>query len=166
MVVAGRAHRVGAAGGEFVRRGGAEGVDRPAAGRPMPSPGADRDASIRRLIAGRDVEDIVVYDVSDCQLYGRKHLHRLTGEQARDAEAAGYRPVVYQSVYWFTLAYIPVKPLGTYLVLPGQTCDDPDGDAAQYRAVRLPMDWGQAAFHYAVAVTLTVLVIALVAMRS
>jgi hypothetical protein len=31
-----------------------------------------------------------------------------------------------------------------------QTCDDPDGDAGQYRAVRLPMDWSQVAFHYAV----------------
>ena len=109
---------------------------------------------IRQLIAGLDTEDIVVYDVSDCQLYGWKHLHRLHGEIAQAAAAAGCLPEIYQSIYWLTLVYFPVKPLGTYVVLPRQTCDDPDGDADQYRAVRIPMDWWQVALHYMIALSL------------
>ena len=140
-------------------------MDQPTVGTAASESGADRDATIRRLIAGRDTEDIVVYDVSDCQLYGRRCRQRLAGELAQAAEAAGCEPVVYQSVYWFTLAYIPFKPLGTYLVLPRQTCDDPDGDAEQYRAVRLPMDWGQVAFHYAVVPVLLACVLAVVVWR-
>jgi hypothetical protein len=99
------------------------------------------------------VEDIVVYDVSDCQLYGRRHRQRLVGEFAQAAETAGCRAEVYQSVYWFTLAYFPVKPIATYLVMPRQTCDDPDEDADQYRGIKIPMDWGQVRLHYAVALS-------------
>jgi len=105
--------------------------------------GPDADSLVRQLIAGVDTEDIVVYDASDCQLYGKKHYRRLTGELEHAAEAAGCRPEVYQSIYWWTLVYFPVKPLGTYLVLFRRECDDPDGDADQYRAVKLPMDRGQ-----------------------
>lgn len=123
------------------------------------------DTSIRRLIAGREVEDIVIYDVSDCQLYGSRRSQRLTGELAHSAEAAGCKPVVYQSIYWFTLVYIPVWPMATFLVLPRQTCDDPDGDAEQYRAVSVPMDWGQVAFHLAVVPALVACVLAVVAWR-
>jgi hypothetical protein len=125
----------------------------------------DRSPFIRRLIDDRDVEKIVVYDVSDCQLYGRKHQQTLAGELAEAAEEARCWPVVYQSVYWLTLAYIPVMPLGTYLVLPRRTCDDPDGDAEQYRGVLLPMDWGQVTFHYAVALSPLVCALAVVAWR-
>lgn len=127
--------------------------------------GVDRDTTIQQLIAGREVVDIVVYDVSDCQLYGRRRCQRLSDELAQAAEAVGCLPLVYQSVYWFTLAYIPVRPLGTYLVLPRKTCDDPDGDAEKYRAVRLPMDWGQVAFHYAVVLVLLICGLAVVAWR-
>src|SRR5437870_5261889 len=96
------------------------GVDQPAIGKL--SPVLDADAVVRRLIAGQDTEDIVVYDVSDCQLYGRRRYRRLTGESAQSAAAAGCRAEVYQSVYWLTLVYFPVKPLGVYLVLPRVTC--------------------------------------------
>jgi hypothetical protein len=109
------------------------------------------DSLIRQLISSVDTEDIVVYDVSDCQLFGRKHYRRLTGELAQAAEVAGCRPEVYQSVYWWTLVYFPVKPVGTYLVMPRQECDDPDGDADQYRAVKLPMDWDQVRREYLIA---------------
>ena len=129
-------------------------MEQPATAMTPPDSVADRDANIGRLIAGRDVEDIVVYDVSDCQLYGRRHRQRLVGELAGAAKAAGCQAEVYQSVYWFCLAYFPVKPLGTYLVMERQTCDDPDGDAEQYRAVRVPMDRRQIAVHYAVATIL------------
>lgn len=125
--------------------------------------GEDFDASVRRLIAGREVEKIVIYDVSDCQLYGSRHRQRLTGELAHSAEEAGCEPVVYQSIYWFTLVGIPVWPMATFLVLPRQTCDDPDGDAEQYRAVRVPMDWGQVAFHLVVVPALVACVFAVVA---
>lgn len=132
-------------------------------GQSMPETEADR--LVRQLIAGVDTEDIVVYDVSDCQLFGRKHYRRLTGELAHAAEAAGCRPEVYESVYWWTLVYFPVKALGTYLVMPRQECDDPDGDADQYRAVKLPMDWGQVRrehlIAFSVALTLTIGVICL-----
>ncbi|MBX3449944.1 MAG: hypothetical protein KF777_10315 [Planctomycetaceae bacterium] len=116
----------------------------------------NREALIRQLIAGSDVEEIVVYDVSDCQLYGRRYRQKLRGDLARAAEDAECEPVVYQSVYWFTLAYFPFKPLGTYLVLPRKACDDPGGDADQYRAVRLATDWCQVAVHYLIAVLLLV----------
>lgn len=111
---------------------------------------SSREAAIRQLISGKDVETIVVYDVSDCQLYGRRHRECLTGELAKAAEEAGCEPVVYESVYWFTLAYIPIKPLGVYLVMPRRVCDDPDGDADQYRAIRLPDDWDQIRVHLVV----------------
>lgn len=52
----------------------------------QPASLADRDTSIGRLIAFRDVEDIVVYDASDCQLYGRRYRERLVGELADAAE--------------------------------------------------------------------------------
>jgi hypothetical protein len=115
------------------------------------SPELATDSVVRQLIDGIHTEDIVVYDVSDRRLYGRSRLRRLTGELAQAAEAAGCRPEVYQSVYWLTLAYFPVKPLGTFLVLPRQTCDDSDSDAEQYRAIRIPSDWRQVGVHYAIA---------------
>ena len=114
------------------------------------------DALVDQLIVGAETEEIVVYDVSDCQLYGRKLRRQLSGSLARRAEVAGCLPEVYQSVYWLTFVGLPVKPLGTFLVLPRQICDDPDGDADQYRALRIPMDWRQIACHYAVAVSLVV----------
>lgn len=125
----------------------------PSTGPPLSAAGPD-EAIIRRLIAGVDTEEIVVYDVSDWQLYGRRQSRALTGELAQAAKAAGFRCAVYQSVYWSTLAFFPIKPLGTYLVLPPEECDDPNDphrDADQYRAVRVPMDWRQVAFHYTVA---------------
>jgi hypothetical protein len=112
----------------------------------------DGDGMIRRLIAGQDIDDLIVYDVSDCQLYGQKRFRRLTGEFAAAAEANACMPEVYQSVYWFTLAYMPLKPLGVFLALPRQSCDDPDGDALQYRVLRLPTDRLQIALPYAVGV--------------
>jgi hypothetical protein len=49
----------------------------------------DADILVRRLIAGVDTQDIVVYDVSDLQLFGRRHYRRLTGELAQAAEVSG-----------------------------------------------------------------------------
>lgn len=113
-----------------------------------------KDQALFRLLTGQQVEEIAVYDVSDCQLYGQKCHRRLVGWQAQAAAAVGCLAVVYQSIYWFTLVYIPIWPLGTYLVLPRQSCNDPDGDALQYRAIRLPMDWVQVTLHYTVTLML------------
>jgi hypothetical protein len=120
---------------------------------------ADPDAFIRRLIAGSDVADIAVYDVSDRRLYGRKHYRRLTGELAQLAQTAGCLPQIYQSVFWFTLVYLPLIPLGVYLVLPRVTCDDPDGDALQYRALKVPTDRWQIALHYVIGGLLGIIIL-------
>lgn len=121
---------------------------RPTARPSLETASAITDALVQQLIAGSNIEDLVFYDVSDCQLYGRKHLRRLTGELARNADAAGCEVVVYQCVLWWCLVFIPVRPLGVYVVLPRRECDDPDGDADQYRGLRVQWDWSQIAFQY------------------
>jgi hypothetical protein len=129
-------------------------VDQRANDSPPQETTLDDEPLIRRLTTGTDTEDIAVYDVSDRQLYGCRNYRQLTGEFAQLAALAGCRPEVYQCVYWLTLAFFPIRPLGTFLVLPRQECDDSDGDAQQYRAVRMPMDWGQVSRHYLVAFTI------------
>jgi hypothetical protein len=107
------------------------------------------DASvIERLVTGSGTEDLVVYDVSDHQLYGQKHRQLLSGDAARRAAEAGFDGKVYQSVLWWCLVVIPVFPLGVYAVIPKTICDDPDGDADQYRVVRLQWDYRQVVFQY------------------
>ena len=105
------------------------------------------DAIVRRLIDGTDTEKLVFYDVSDCQFYGRKHRRKLTGTLAAEAESAGCVPTVYQSVLWFCLVFVPVWPLGTYFIIPCDECDDPDGDADQYRGIRAKRDMSQVVIH-------------------
>ena len=100
------------------------------------------DADVTRLISGKEIETVAFYDVSDQQIYGRKHLRRLTGDYAERASLAGCEPVVYQTVLWWCLVYIPVRPLAIYLVMPCLECDDPDGDADQYRVLRVEWDSG------------------------
>ena len=112
------------------------------------------DADVKRLISGKDIETLAFYDVSDQQIYGRKHLRRLTGDFAEAAKLAGCEPVVYQSVLWWCLVYIPVRPLAVYLVIPRLECDDPDGDADQYRGFRVDWDSRQIACHYLVTLGL------------
>ena len=106
------------------------------------------DAVVRRLIDGTNTETLVFYDVSDCQIYGRKHRRKLSGALAAEAESVGCVPTVYQSVLWFCLVFVPVWPLGTYFIMPCSVCDDPDGDADQYRGVRAKWDTSQVTLHY------------------
>lgn len=115
----------------------------------LPTPPISDDI-VARLIDGADAETLAIYDVSDCQIYGRKHRRKLTGALADAAASAGCRPTVYQSVLWWCLVYMPVCPLGTYFLIPCVGCDDPDGDAQQYRGVRAQRDVSQIAFHYLV----------------
>ena len=110
------------------------------------------DELIDRLIAGEQIESICVYDVSDYLLYGCKKRRKLTGDTAVAANEAGCEPVVFQTIYWFCLVGIPLWPMGTYVVLPQKACDDPDGDAEQYRAILVQTDKQQIAWHYGIVV--------------
>ncbi len=112
------------------------------------------DSDVRQLIHGADIETLAFYDVSDCQIYGRKHRRKLTGRLADAAKAAGCQRVVYQTVLWWCLVYMPVFPLGVYFVIPCVECDDPDGDAEQYRGIRAQWDFGQITLHYIVMLSL------------
>ena len=46
------------------------------------------------------------------------------------------------------LSSFPVWPLGTYFIIPCAECDDPDGDADQYRGIRAKWDTTQIIVHY------------------
>ena len=120
-------------------------------GRAMTANSPITDNHVSRLIVGKDIKSIAVYDVSDQQLYGRKHFRRLSGSLADQAKSAGCEPLVYQSVLWWCLVYMPVLPRGVFFVLPCKECDDPDGDALQYRAIPVRWDWPQVRLHYLVA---------------
>lgn len=126
-------------------------------------PAGISDETIDQLLSGKDVDDLVFYDVSDCHLYGRKNTRRLQGKEAERAVAAGCEPIVYQSVLWWCLVFIPVRPIGVYVVMPRTECDDPDNNADQYRAIRVRRDRGQIALHY--LVTICLIAIAIIAIR-
>ncbi len=111
------------------------------------------DDIVRRLIDGTDIEILAFYDVSDCQIYGRKHRRRLSGTLAAEAESAGCAPTAYQTVLWFCLVYMPVWPLGTYFVMPFAEHDGFDDDAERYRGIRVNCDASQISFHYAIMLT-------------
>ena len=113
------------------------------------------DAVVKRLIDGADTETLAFYDVSDCQLYGRKHRRRLTGSLAEAASKAGCKPLVYQSVLWWCFVFIPVFPQAVFVVIPCLECDDPDGDADQYRGIRVSWDSRQVCTHYLVTLAIT-----------
>ena len=112
------------------------------------------DAVVRRLIDGTDTETLAFYDVSDCQIYGRKHRRPLSGQLANDAKSVGCAPTVYQTILWFCIVYIPVWPLGTYIVMPFAEYDESHDDAVRYRGVRASLDTGQIASHYLVLASL------------
>jgi hypothetical protein len=116
------------------------------------------DAHVSRLVAGTDVTTLAFYDVSDEQLYGRKHRRRLNGSLAAEAESAGCVSVVFQSVLWWCLAYVPIVPRGVFYVMPCIKCDDPDGDANQYRAIPAQWDLPQILLHYLVGITILALI--------
>lgn len=106
------------------------------------------DGMVEQLIENRDTIKLAFYDVSDCQLYGHKNGRFLTGELAEKAAAAGVEPSVFQAVHWWCLVYIPIVPLGTFVVMQDEECDDPDGDADQYRCIPVAIDPGQIVTHY------------------
>ena len=103
---------------------------------------------IESLVTGTGTEDLVVDDLSAHQLYGQKHRQLLSGDTAMRAADAGFEGTVYHSVLWWCLGFTPVIPLGVYAVISKTLCDDPYGDAFQYRAVRLQWDYRQVLFQY------------------
>ena len=117
------------------------------------------DRIVRQLLAGNDIETLSFYDVSDIQIYGRKHLRRLSGFQADMAQEVGCEPLVYQAVLWWCFVYIPIVPLKVYFVIPCLECDDPDDDAEQFRGVQAPWDSNQVTIHFMVT-TLLLLAVA------
>ena len=108
------------------------------------------DNEIRSLFS-ENAQTIEQYDVSDCILYGRKFRRRLSGELAAAAEQLGCEPIVYQSIYWLCLVFIPIWPLAIYVVAP---CRDPIeiGDSVKYRCLLTEWDSRQVATYYIVAV--------------
>ena len=122
-----------------------------------PTNGAITPEIIERLIEGDGTEDFVIYDVSDHQLYGWKDQRSLSGDFANRATEAGCDPIVYQCVLWWCFVYIPVVPLGTFAVIPKLECDDPDGDADQYRGIRIEWDWQQIRWQYAIVASIAIL---------
>jgi hypothetical protein len=124
-----------------------------------PPPISESDNIVDRLITASNVEDLVFYDVSDCNLYGRKRAQRLTGTLAERATAAGCDTLVYQSVLWWCFVFIPVFPRGVYTVIQKLECDDPDGDADQYRAIRVTWDWQQVGTQFLIVASVLALTI-------
>lgn len=107
---------------------------------------------LSQLIAGDSTEEFVVYDVSDRQVYGCKHKSKLKFSLAKLAVASGYIPVAYQAIHWWCFVYIPVVPLGTYVVL--DRIGNEESDAEICRGIRIQMDWNQALHHWCVGSTI------------
>lgn len=112
------------------------------------------DAVVKRLIDGAETQMLAFYDVSDCQIYGRKFCRRLTGSLADAANRAGCEPLVYQTVVWRCFVFIPVFPQAIYFVISCVECDDPYRDAEQYRGIRATWDTRQVCTHYFVTLAL------------
>jgi hypothetical protein len=107
---------------------------------------------LSQLIAGVSTEELVVYDVSDRHVYGCKHKSKLKFSLAKLAVASGYIPVAYQAIHWWCFVYIPVVPLGTYVVL--ERIGNEDSDAEICRGIQIDMDWRQAFLHWCVGSTI------------
>ncbi len=107
------------------------------------------DDFVQRLLAGEGTEDISIGDVSDIQLYGRLHRRRLSGADEQAALELGCDPVVYQSISWWTLAWIPVVPMKSYIVLPYLKAKE-GAEYNSYRSLPTSMQLTQMALHYIV----------------
>ncbi len=107
-----------------------------------------------KLVEGDSTEEFVVYVVSDKHIYGCKHKSRLRFSLAKIAVKNGFVPGTYQAIHWLCFAYIPVVPLGTYVVIDRIANDDSDVDI--YRGYRIEMDWRQAIFHWCMAAAVIV----------
>lgn len=115
------------------------------------------DEIVRQLITGEGTEDLVISDLADCQLYGWKYRRRLTNEQRESAIHHGFDPVVYQSIYWWTIAGFPVNPRQSYYVLPYR--ESVDGlDTDRYRCLVSPQQAWQVATHFGLGIGILVVI--------
>jgi hypothetical protein len=112
---------------------------------------------LERLLDDSAPEELILSDLADCQLSGRKDKRRLPDPLAEQALARGFEPETYQSVLWFCIVFMPVKAIGVYRVLPAKE-PTPDGDD-RYRIARVAWDRSQVLTHL-VVVWIPVLVIA------
>lgn len=117
---------------------------------------------VERLITGDGTEVLVFYDLSDHQLFGRKHRTRLTEQQEKLAVSSGCHPIAYQAVLWWCLVFIPIVPLGVFAVIQQRKCDDPNSDTDQYRGIRLKWDWNQIAVQYGIIVSTALFIVMIV----
>ncbi len=102
---------------------------------------------IASLIAGGEIEIVECLDLAGPHLVGGKFRQRLNAEQAKRASEFGGDSLVFQSVLWWCLLFIPIRPLGVYVVLPYLDFDEKDFPK-RYRAVRVDWDMWQIAVHY------------------
>lgn len=114
------------------------------------------DEIVSLLIDGNETETLAFYDVSDTQIYGRKNRRDLRRSLSDAAEAEGCFPTAYQTIHWLCFVHFPVWSLATYVVMPCKECDDPDGDADQYRAIRVQTDISQITLHSSVAYSILI----------
>jgi hypothetical protein len=118
---------------------------------------------LRQLLAGEGTRELIIGDVSDIQLYGKKHCLRLKGAMATQAEQAGLEPEVYQAALWWTLVGIPVWPQTTCLVLAQkETAKKLALDDDRFRILPIARDHGQIRRHYRNAAVVLVVSIALI----
>jgi hypothetical protein len=109
---------------------------------------------MEQLVRGQETEEIAINDVSDFNLYGRKHRQGLPGSLHDEALERGFEPYIHQAVFWFCLVGLPLVPRGTYLVLSyKEPTDDDQYDCECYRALRIECDWSQIYVHYAISYT-------------
>ncbi len=103
---------------------------------------------IKRLVAGVNTRDVHIGDFSDVQLYGRKFRRRLDGIWKESASEVGCEPVVYQSILWWTLVWIPIVSQISYFVMPYRECIPEELETDRYRCLPAPTLGSQVALHY------------------
>jgi hypothetical protein len=119
------------------------------------------DEIIERLLTGSETKEIRFGDVSDIQHYGKLFRRDLDGPWKAAASALACHPVVYLSIEWWTLAYIPVVPRQSLFVMPYLDWDKEDLGMDRYRCLPAPMLRSQMVAHYAIGFSVTVVTILL-----
>jgi hypothetical protein len=83
-------------------------------------------------------------------LYGQAKRQPLTGREALDAEERGYEPYAYNAVKWFVVFFLPLLPLGSYIVVKKKTKFF-SFQSPQYLMRSTSWDWKQIFVHYLIA---------------
>jgi hypothetical protein len=83
-------------------------------------------------------------------LYGHAKKQELFGDERIEAERGGYLPYSYQVIKWFTLAWLPIIPLGTYRVMK-EKVGFWTPKLPHYKLFPADWDWAQVLRHYLIA---------------